>query len=84
MKKFKMVAPIYKNTNVSLILKVCYDMFCMLAKHKISSFLGFFRGGQDFLDPQIVNICPTTILLRTVHITSEYKSQRSAVYRQTR
>ncbi len=55
----------------------------MMAKHIISNFSGLFRGGQDLLDPQIDNICPTTILLRTVHITSKYKSQRSAVYRQT-
>ncbi len=78
-----MIAPIHKNTNVSLILVVCDVMFCMLAKLIISYFSGFFEGSQDFLDPQLVIKSPTTILLRTVHITSEYKSQRSAVYRQT-
>ncbi len=78
-----MIAPIHKNTNLSLTLVVCDVIFCMLAKHIISYFSEFFEGAQDFLDPQLVSKSPTAILVRTVHITSEYKSQRSAVYRQT-
>ncbi len=47
-KKCKMIAPIHKNTNVSLILVVCDVMFCILAKHIISNLSGFFEGAKIF------------------------------------
>jgi hypothetical protein len=78
-----MIAPIHKNTNVSLILVFCDVMICMLEKHIISYFSGFFEGTQDFLDPQLVSISPTVILFRTVHIsdiTREYKPKCFATY----
>jgi hypothetical protein len=34
-----MVAPVDKNTNVSLILKACYVILCMLEKHIIFALL---------------------------------------------
>jgi hypothetical protein len=37
---------------VSLILKVCDVIFCLLAKHKIGHFFGFFEGTTTFLTPR--------------------------------
>jgi hypothetical protein len=48
-----LVAKVHKNTNVPLILKVCDVIFCMLAKHVIGHFLGFFEGASTFFTPKL-------------------------------
>ena len=48
-----MVAPVHKNTNVPLILIVWEVIFCMLEKHIIGDFSGFFEGALTFLTPKL-------------------------------
>ena len=48
-----MVAPVHKNTNAPLILKIWEIIFCFWANYFMGHFSGYFEGASTFLTPKL-------------------------------